>query len=243
MCWNASASVAMVAAGSAAAVLAWRRNEPFAIWGTMAYFTLMEGLQATGYSVVDQCGLPANRSLTLLSYLHIALQPLVLNAFAMEIAPQVVPAIVRRRIYAIAAVASLLLLGRLLPWEALGHCEPGVDVMCGTRMCLVSGDWHIGWELPLTAQVQPLAGVLGLNVQFPAYLVAVFLLPLLYGAWRFVLLHALAGPILAMLTTSDPREMPAVWCLFSIGILLIVLSPSVRYRAMRAHRLASPARP
>ncbi|SNT19555.1 hypothetical protein SAMN05421757_107238 [Tropicimonas sediminicola] len=133
------------------------------------------------------------------------------------------------------------MLGRLLPLEALGNCRPGVDVMCGTRLCLVSGEWHIGWELPLTTQVQPLAFVPGFEVQFPAYLVAVFLFPLFYGAWRFVLLHALAGPVLAMLTTSDPREMPAVWCLFSIGILLIVLSPTVRYGVMRANRPASPA--
>jgi len=30
--------------------------------------------------------------------------------------------------------------------------------------------------------------------------------------------------------------MPAVWCLFSIGILMIGLSPFVRYSVMGAHR-------
>ncbi|SNT19571.1 hypothetical protein [Tropicimonas sediminicola] len=48
MCWNTSASVAMVVVGSAAATLAWSRNEPLAIWGTLAYFTVIEALQATG---------------------------------------------------------------------------------------------------------------------------------------------------------------------------------------------------
>ena len=78
---------------------------------------------------------------------------------------------------------------------------------------------------------------LGLTtVQFPAYLLAVFVLPLAYGAWRFVLFHALAGPILAGTLTDNPLEMPAIWCLFSIGIILIALSPGIRYGLFGAAR-------
>ena len=61
--------------------------------------------------------------------------------------------------------------------------------------------------------------------QFASYLFAVFVLPLLYGAWRFVLFHLAAGPILAWLLTDDLNEMPAIWCLLSIGIIVISLSP------------------
>ena len=50
------------------------------------------------------------------------------------------------------------------------------------------------------------------------------------GAWRFVLVHAFAGPILASMLTDNPNEMPAVWCLLSIAILCIGLSPFVRRR-------------
>jgi hypothetical protein len=50
-------------------------------------------------------------------------------------------------------------------------------------------------------------------------------MPLFYGAWRLVLFHALAGPILAGFLTSDQGEMPAIWCLFSIGLVLMSLSP------------------
>ena len=71
-------------------------------------------------------------------------------------------------------------------------------------------------------------------MQFPAYFLAVFALPLVYGAWRFVAFHAMAGPVLAHLLTRDPDEMPAVWCLFSIGILAIALSPFIRQRVMAA---------
>ena len=69
---------------------------------------------------------------------------------------------------------------------------------------------------------------MGVPPGFPTYWLAVFLLPLIYGAWRFVIFHALAGPILASLLTSNPNETPAIWCLFSIGIILIGLSPLIR---------------
>lgn len=60
-------------------------------------------------------------------------------------------------------------------------------------------------------------------------MIAAFGVPLIYGAWRFVLVHAFAGPILAAALTTNPNEMPAIWCLFSIAILLISLSPQVRH--------------
>ena len=64
--------------------------------------------------------------------------------------------------------------------------------------------------------------------QFPFYLAAVFVLPLVYGAWRFVVFHAVCGPLLARALTDNPNEMPAIWCLFSIGLLLVGLSPMIR---------------
>lgn len=210
------------------------RGDPKAIWLTIGYFTVMEALQAAGYTVVDQCGSTANRGITLLSYLHIAGQPIVINAFAMALAPGIITPALRRTVYALAALASAALLLRLVPLEAAGPCQPG-DVLCSTRFCLVSGNWHIGWEVPLN----DLPRSLGLPVQFPAYLLAVFVLPLVYGAWRLVLFHALAGPILAGMLTDNPLEMPAIWCLFSIGIILIALSPWVRYGVMGARRPAT----
>ncbi len=111
--------------------------------------------------------------------------------------------------------------------------------MCGTRFCTVPGDWHIAWQVPLNGLYNPLNDWLGTTIQFLDYMVAVFLLPLVYGAWRFVLFHLLAGPVLAMGLTSNADEMPAVWCLFSIGIVLVGLSRFTRYRVFGAHRLSS----
>jgi hypothetical protein len=229
MCWSAEASLAMVAVGGVATAVSVVRGDPKAVWFAIGYFTLMEMLQAAGYAVVDQCGTPANRTITILSYLHIAAQPLFVNAFAMAIVPTMPGARLRRWVYVLAGAASVFLVLRLLPLEAVGGCAPG-EILCGTDWCLRSGEWHIAWEVPLNG----LPSYLGIPFQFPAYLTAVFLLPLVYGAWRFVAFHALAGPIVALLSTRDPNEMPAIWCFFSIGILAISLSPFIRQRVMGA---------
>ena len=235
MCWNATASVAMVGLGGAAVVVTVMRGEPRAIWLTLGYFAVMEVLQTAGYAVVDQCGSPVNRTITQLSYLHFVFQPLILNTFAMAIAPAPVPLRVQRRVYGAAAVCSVLMLLRIVPFEWAGLCTPGTS-MCSDAFCTVSGNWHIAWQVPLNGLYGPLSNFAAMPVLFPDYAVAVFVLPLFYGAWRFVLFHLAAGPVLAWMLTSNPDEMPAVWCLFSIGILLICLSPFIRHNVLGAHR-------
>jgi hypothetical protein len=227
----------MVALGGAATVATAMRGEPKAIWVTVGFFTVMEGLQAVGYAVVDECSNPANISITTLSYLHIALQPLFINAFAMAIAPVPVPQWQRRSVYGLASLACAAMLLKLVPLEALGSCSPG-SPLCGLQTCLISGDWHIGWMLPLNGFMEGFSSTFGIHIWFPAYFLAVFLLPLWYGSWRFVLFHLLVGPVLAYALTTNPNEQPAIWCLFSIGILLIALSPFIRVRLMGAHQPA-----
>ena len=227
MCWSETATLSMVGLGTAATIVAARRGEPKAIWLTMGYFTAMEVLQAAGYRVVDQCGSPVNQSVTVLSYLHIAFQPLFINAFAMALVGDQVTPRMRRAVYGLAGLATALLLLRLVPMEWAGLCRPG-DALCGPEFCTISGDWHLGWQMPINDMWRAMLPFLDTFGQFPAYMLAAFLLPLIYGAWRFVVLHALTGPILAAIITDNGNEMPAVWCLFSIGILIIGLSPMIR---------------
>ena len=40
--------------------------------------------------------------------------------------------------------------------------------------------------------------------------------------------HILVGPFLAYLTTNNPNEWVAVWCLYSIGLLLLLLKTPIR---------------
>ena len=227
MCWSPEASAGMVVVGAAATVLAHRRSESPAIWATLGYFTAMEALQLAGYAVLDDCGTPGNRAVTILSYLHIAFQPIVINIFALHLVPAVVKARVQVWVMALAAASSVVMLVQLLPIEQFGTCLPGTP-LCGPAWCTLSGSWHIAWDVPYNGMLVPFETVLGAYSGFPSYMAAVFLMPLVYGAWRFVVLHAVAGPILASQLTNNPNEMPAVWCLFSIAILLIALSTRVR---------------
>lgn len=236
MCWTAGVTVTMVGLGAAATAVAWWRGEPRAIWITLGYFTFMEALQAAGYAVVDDCANPANRTVTLLSYLHIAFQPFFINAFAMAIVARAVPERTRRMVWAICGASAAVMLAQLVPWQALGRCLPG-EVLCGPALCTISGNWHIGWTVPLNGLFSDWSLGVGLSTKFPSYLVAAFLVPLVYGAWRFVLFHAVFGPFLATLLTDNPNEMPAVWCLFSIGLVLVGMSPLIR------RPLAGPAAP
>lgn len=229
MCWSEGASIAMVGIGAVAAGVTWARGEPRAIPVTLGWFTLMEALQVAGYQVVDSCDSPANRVVTMASYAHIALQPLFINAFGMAITGPAVTSRMRALVYALSALASVLLFVRLIPFGWAAPCQSG-QVLCGTGWCTVSGNWHIGWEVPYFRTWSALIGdMLAGLIQFPAYMLAVFGLPLVYGAWRWALFHAVLGPILASALTNDPNEMPAVWCLFSIGLIFVGLSPAVRH--------------
>ncbi|MDA9979806.1 DUF5765 domain-containing protein [Yoonia sp.] len=240
MCWNAEVSTLMVAVGTAATAISYRRKDPRAFWLTLGFFTVMEGLQVAGYAVLDQCGTPANKSVTMLSYLHIAVQPIFINAFALELVPSEVRQKARRLVFSICALSTIVMFLQIMPIAEFGSCLPG-SALCADRLCTVSGDWHIAWDVPYNGLVLPLDRVLGIYAGFPTYMIAVFLLPMLYGAWRFVLMHAFVGPILASAMTTNPNEMPAIWCLFSIAILLIALSPAVRRQVSRPNSMRTAA--
>ncbi|WP_246107521.1 DUF5765 domain-containing protein, partial [Puniceibacterium confluentis] len=136
MCWSAEVSAGMVVVGTVATAATYRRGDMPAIWLTLGFFTLMEGLQLWGYGVMDQCGTPANRSVTVLSYLHIAIQPFFINAFAMELVPKPVKYRVRFWIYSLCAVSLIVMLVQIAPYPPLGTCLPG-SPLCAERWCTV----------------------------------------------------------------------------------------------------------
>lgn len=239
MCWGETASWAMVVAGAAATVHTAQRGDPPAVPVAFGYFTVMEALQGVGYRVVDACGAPLNQAVTYLSILHIVFQPLVINAFAMALVPPLGRAM-QSAVYTLCALASVVMLLQLYPFDWAGPCTPGAS-LCGERLCTVSGDWHIAWDVPYNGLLSGFEAWSGWAVGFPSYMVAVFGLPLLFGAWRFVLFHALAGPLLASALTSNPNEMPAIWCLFSIGLLAIAYSPWLRARLVLPGGWGQPA--
>ena len=226
MCWSFGASVTMVAAGAAVTTYAARKGVTPAIWVTLGYFTLMEALQVAGYMVVDACNSPANRTVALLSYLHIVFQPFFVNAFAMQLVPEAVRLRISRWVYGVCSLSAVFMLAQLFPFDWAGTCRVG-QALCANRLCVISGEWHIGWDIPYNGLANFADHLVGMYVGFPSYIIAVFIVPILYGSWRFTIFHILVGPWLADRLTSNVNEAPAVWCLFSIGILLFAVFPKL----------------
>lgn len=229
MCWSGEASTILATIGiTSTAYAAYKKESPL-LWMPLGYFALMEALQAYTYTVIDQCTLPANQIATFLGYIHITFQPFFANAVSMYFIPRALREKIQGWVYAVCFMATVVMLIQMYPFEWAGVCE-STRPLCGKNLCSVSGDWHIAWDIPINGLGNYFTrlGIIGLSNGFVAYHVAGIILPFLYGSWRFTLYHILMGPFLANLLTSNHNERPAVWCLLSIGLLLIVLKTPIR---------------
>lgn len=197
---------------------------------SLGYFSLMELLQAFTYSVINQCDNPSNQVATVLGYLHITFQPFFINAVSLYFIDKHIARKIAPVVYTMCFFSAILMLLQLYPFSWAGSCVPGL-ALCGETLCSFRGNWHIAWSLPTNGMLNGLfAGhsVSLFNLGFPSYGVVGFLLPLLYGSWRFTLYHFMIGIELASHTTTNVNEWPAIWCLFSIGLLLVVIKTPVR---------------
>ena len=192
-----------------------------ALWVTLGYFSLMELLQAFTYQVIDKCALPSNQIATLLGYLHIAFQPFFINLISMHFLPEDWQKKIRIPVYIICFIAALIMIFQMMPFEWAGMCRIG-EPMCAAKLCSVHGNWHIAWNVPLNG-LGFIAGKTHIPLYLIAYGLAGFVMPVLYGVWRGTIFHLMLGPLLAYATTNNPNEWPAVWCLFSIGIIMLVI--------------------
>ncbi len=225
MCWSGEASAVLAIVGLGTTAYAAYKKEPAPLWIALGYFSLMELLQAYTYTVIDQCSLPANQIATLFGFLHIAFQPFFINALSLHFIPKEKAAKIAPYAYAICFFSVIFMLIQLYPFEWAGQCLEQRP-LCGDRLCSISGDWHIAWELPTNG----IGNNLWVNFTFgyPTYCFAAFFLPILYGSWRVTFYHWLVGPTLALQLTTNPDEWVAVWCLLSIGILLLVVKTPLR---------------
>jgi len=224
MCWSGEASATLAAAGFlGTAYGAWRR-EPAALWVTLGYFSLMEALQAFTYSVIDQCSLPSNQVATMLACFHIIFQPFFITAISLHFINAGLAKKIEPFAYVLCFVNTLWMLLQLYPFAWAGHCKLG-EPICGEMLCSVRGNWHIAWSVPRN----------GMLSAYPTYFIVGFLMPLLYGSWRFMLFIILSGPVLAQLSTNNPNEWPAIWCILSVVLLLIVINTPVRSLMYNRH--------
>ena len=230
MCWSGEASTVLAATGIAgAAYSALKRNpEPLALWVCLLYFASMEALQAVSYSVLDQCDSPLNQMMTLFGYLHIAFQPFFINSVALYFMPKDAARKVAPITYAACFVGAIAMLVQLYPFNWAGHCQVGRP-LCGEFLCTVHGEWHLAWLVPTNGIGNSMADNAYLGRGFLSYPLTAFLLPALIGSWRFTLFSYVAGPFVASLTTNNINEWPAVWCLFSIGLVLAIIKTPLRH--------------
>jgi hypothetical protein len=189
MCVTEGASAAMVAAGVVAMAVTARRGMPVAVPAALDYFAVMEALQVAGYRVIDQCGTPANEAVTLLSILTSSSSRWSSTrspwrssrtgcgwrcrrwSTVSACSPRCLPAL--RRGMPV----------QIYPLDWAGPCRPG-DALCGEVLCTTSGDWHLAWTIPFNGLLVPFDAALGTRFAFPTYILAVFVVPVAYGAWR-----------------------------------------------------------
>jgi len=229
MCWNGQASSVLAAVGILSTGYACYKKEPFPLWIALGYFSLMELLQAFTYSVINQCDNPSNQIATLLGYLHITFQPFFINAISLYFIPPHIAKKIAPFAYSVCFFAALLMLVQLYPFDWAGHCDPRRP-LCGELLCSFRGNWHIAWSVPTNGIGNSLteARLVLFDNGFPGYVIAGIIMPFLYGSWRLTLYHIFLGVELSSITTNNINEWPAIWCLFSIGLLLIVIKTPVR---------------
>lgn len=230
MCWSGEASAVLAMTGFTSTVYFYRKGESPTLCAALAYFSLMELLQAYTYTVIDQCFNPNNQIATLLGYIHIAFQPFFANAVCMHFIPSSLRRKIQPAVYGLCFIAAVVFLLRIYPINGISYCfEKSYSFLfahgvrfnmpfCGPEICSTSGQWHIAWAIPANSNIE----------MANAYIYTAFFLPLLYGSWKLVSYHFVTGPLLAFLTTNNMNEWAAVWCLYSIGLLLLLIKTPIR---------------
>lgn len=229
MCWSGEASLALAAIGLGGTLWGAYKKESIALWGGLGYFSLMELLQAYTYTVINQCNLPSNQIATLIAYLHVAFQPFFLNAMSMYFIPERIRKKIQYPVYFLCFASAIYMIVQLYPFDWAGKCLQG-RYFCGPKLCSVSGSWHIAWEIPLNGignwdGRSFLAFLFSSSASYP---IVTYALPFWYGSWRFIVYLFFVGPLLTSFLTTNLNEHPAVWCLLSIGILMIVIIHPLR---------------
>lgn len=222
----------MTVVGLAGALYSKRSGQGTSIWVSTLYFTGMEFIQAVTYPVIEQCGNPLNTTLTYAGYLRIAFQ----NFFIQWVGLTFMPKGVRGRWMKPAMLASA---ATALFYVAAAFYEPLMKELCSRawfcaeQTCSVHGSWHIGWMVRLSWLQEhnflpEFLQNFGMNLPGGSlYFITAFVLPAVYGSWRWSLFHFIVGPVAAYATTQNRFEVAAVWCLFSIGFITAMKIPFV----------------
>ena len=230
VCWSLEASAALTGAGVVGVGYGVKTKQPKELVLTLAYFTLMEGIQMMAYTVIDSCELAGNQLLTILAFLHIAFQPFFINMVMMYFIPDERRKKIATLVYILWGISATVTLLQLYPFSWAGMCRESVP-LCGSPLCSISGTWHLAWNIPLNGIVNILRPMPFMGL--PGYFLIGLLLPFTYGSWRANLYHIILGPLLAWLLIGSINEAGAVWCTFSIALLISILGEKPIRRYLR----------
>lgn len=126
------------------------------------------------------------------------------------------------------------------PLNTIGSSSPWIDVppkeyVTGleARNYLFKGNWEFVWQWcrnvfgtqPLFMSM-PHNYLLGLHTQ--TYIFCGFVLPILYGSWRFIGFIFLFGSITASFSTSNINEFSAIWGLYFLALCALIAVLPVR---------------
>lgn len=244
MCWSGQASATLAILGYTGAYLEYRKmrkhqqqwNDKYGLRavGTF-YLSLMETLQAVNYTALDGPGF-LNSLCSLLGFLHVCFQPFFISFIMLSLIPK------QRRAYWMnytlffSTISALALLSRLLISPSLPGCFSQYCTPVTTMNSLLNvtvyftktvgcthtsflsyhGDWHIAWQWVLN----------NCSLCVYPYIFTVFILPWFYGPYIAVISATLFGPIASILSSSNPDEFGAIWCLIAIGLVSSIKIPA-----------------
>ena len=218
--WTCTSFTVMVVA----AVVAWRVGLSWRIAYGAAFLASKELLQLVLLAHSGDCNNLANRIATVLSWVHVALQPMSVLLF--------VSAFSRRpKLYdlpiGLSVVFAIFMATRLKELRPGGikhacagaRADPALS-MCRTRSCSKMGRHHVAYGFQLESA--DLTSFIQVPTMF-AYFLLSFWVPLLLGDWQLALVHGSAAVASSYAFRHDLGEAAAVWCLNSFWMGLLTL--------------------
>lgn len=202
----------------AAVLCAWM-NVPWRILVTVVFLAIKEWLQLMLYGQLEKEGASTNRALTVLSWIHISFQPLVVNLFisAFSKKPQLydVP-LMLCLIFAVANMVRLKDLGVVS--EAAMCSEERAMNVCRPQTLSEPGKLHLAYGMALIS-----ADVYSFVPTMFTYYLLMFGPAYIIGDWQIASIHAVVAGASALAAPGNAGEAGAMWCLnsFWIGILAV----------------------
>jgi len=191
------------------------------------YFAVMEVFQAALYPVLDQCDNWWNQLITSLAMAHVCFQPFVLNWLAAQ-ELKFNPVYYDRFMFAcrLSFLFGLWLMARMIV-ETVGITKSIVPEECkftyntemlrGTQLCSYTGKVHLGWHIPMADNHYFWPSInLHAFMSFAPFAVHPEEPAMIFKAVMLILL----GPLLAIYIAPDHSEAAAVWCLYSVALLI-----------------------